>query len=44
MDMIQAFVNEQMKTELPKFQIGDTVVIVDTNSREIIRQLNDIFA
>ena len=26
------------------FLQGDTVVIVDTNSREIIRQLNDIFA
>ena len=26
------------------FHQGDTVVIVDTNSREIIRQLNDIFA
>ena len=25
MDMIQAFVNEQMKTELPKFNIGDTI-------------------
>ena len=25
MDMIQAFVNEQLKTELPKFKIGDTV-------------------
>ena len=25
MDMIQAFVNEQMKTELPKFGIGDTI-------------------
>ena len=25
MDMIQAFVNEQMKPELPKFEIGDTV-------------------
>ena len=25
MDMIQAFVNEQMKTELPKFAIGDTI-------------------
>ena len=35
-------------TEIPNgdsiFQQGDTVVIVDTNSREIIRQLNDIFA
>jgi len=26
------------------FQQGDTVVVVDTNSGEIIRQLNDIFA
>ena len=26
------------------FQKGDIVVVVDTNSREIIRQLNDIFA
>ena len=26
------------------FQPGDTVVIVDTNTREIVRQLNDIFA
>lgn len=25
MDMIQAFVSEQMKTELPQFNIGDTV-------------------
>ena len=25
MDMIQAFVNEQLKPELPKFEIGDTV-------------------
>ena len=35
-------------TEIPNgnsvFQQGDTVVIVDTNSKEIIRQLNDIFA
>ena len=35
-------------TEIPNgdsmFQQGDTVVVVDTNSREIIRQLNDIFA
>ena len=35
-------------TEIPNgnsvFQQGDTVVIVDTNKREIIRQLNDIFA
>ena len=25
MDMIQAFVNEQLKPELPKFEIGDTI-------------------
>ena len=35
-------------TEIPNgnscFQEGDTVVVVDSNSREIIRQLNDIFA
>ena len=35
-------------TEIPNgdsvFRQGDTVVVVDTNSREIIRQLNDIFA
>ena len=26
------------------FQKGDIVVVVDTNRREVIRQLNDIFA
>ena len=35
-------------TEIPNgdsvFQKGDIVVVVDSNSREIIRQLNDIFA
>ena len=35
-------------TEIPNgdsvFEKGDTVVVVDTNSHEIIRQLNDIFA
>lgn len=35
-------------TEIPNgdsvFQKGDNVVVVDSNSREIIRQLNDIFA
>ncbi|MBR3950003.1 MAG: Trk system potassium transporter TrkA [Oscillospiraceae bacterium] len=35
------------ETEIPNgdscFQKGDTVVVVDTNSQEIIRQLNDIF-
>ena len=36
------------QTEIPNgnsvFQQGDIVVVVDTNSKEIIRQLNDIFA
>ena len=27
MDKISAFVSEQLKTELPKFDIGDTVVV-----------------
>ena len=35
-------------TEIPNgdsvFREGDIVVVVDSNSREIIRQLNDIFA
>lgn len=35
-------------TEIPNgdsvFQKGDTVVVVDTNRHEVIRQLNDIFA
>ena len=27
MDKISAFVSEQLKTELPKFEVGDTVVV-----------------
>ena len=27
MDKIQAFVNEQLKTEVPQFEIGDSVVV-----------------
>ena len=27
MDKLSAFVSEQLKTELPKFEIGDTVVV-----------------
>ena len=40
MDKISAFVNEQLKTELPKFQIGDTVVVhnkIVEGSRERIQ-------
>ena len=27
MDKLQAFANEQLKTEIPQFEIGDTVVV-----------------
>ena len=27
MDKLQSFVSEQLKTELPKFEVGDTVVV-----------------
>ncbi|MBD9208845.1 MAG: 50S ribosomal protein L19 [Eubacteriales bacterium] len=40
MDKISAFVNEQLKTELPKFEIGDTVVVhnkIVEGSRERIQ-------
>ena len=41
-------ISHDAATEIPNgnscFQEGDTVVVVDSNSREIIRQLNDIFA
>ena len=29
MDRIQAFVNEQLKTEVPQFNIGDTIKVYD---------------
>lgn len=40
MDKISAFVNEQLKTELPKFEVGDTVVVhnkIVEGSRERIQ-------
>ena len=40
MDKISAFVNEQLKTELPKFEIGDAVVVhnkIVEGSRERIQ-------
>ncbi len=47
-DILLVSISHGAATEIPNgnsaFQQGDTVVIVDTNSREIIRQLNDIFA
>ena len=38
MDKIQAFVNEQLKTEVPQFNIGDTVEVqnkIKEGSRDI---------
>ena len=40
MDKIQAFVNEQLKTEIPQFEIGDSVVVhnkIKEGSRERIQ-------
>ncbi len=47
-DILLVSISHGAETEIPNgnsmFQQGDTVVIVDTNNKEIIRQLNDIFA
>ena len=47
-NILMVSISHGAETEIPNgnsvFQQGDTVVVVDTNSREIIRQLNDIFA
>lgn len=47
-DILLVSISHGADTEIPNgnsvFQQGDTVVVVDTNSKEIIRQLNDIFA
>ena len=40
MDKIQTFVNEQLKTEIPQFEIGDSVVVhnkIKEGSRERIQ-------
>lgn len=45
MDKIQAFVNEQLKTELPKFEIGDTVVVhnkIKEGTRERIQLFDGV--
>ena len=36
--------NTEIANGNSQFQKGDIVVVVDSNSRETIRQLNDIFA
>lgn len=47
-DVLLVGIAHGASTEIPNgdssFQLGDTVVVVDANRREIIRQLNDIFA
>ena len=47
-DVLLVSISHGADTEIPNgnsvFQQGDTVVVVDTNSKEVIRQLNDIFA
>ena len=47
-NLLMVSISHGADTEIPngdsKFLPGDTVVVVDGNSREIIRQLNDIFA
>ena len=47
-DILLVSIAHDANVEIPNgdsvFQKGDTVVVVDSNSREVIRQLNDIFA
>ena len=47
-DILMVSISHGATTEIPNgesvFQVGDTVVLVDTNTRDIVRQLNDIFA
>ena len=45
MDMIQAFANEQIKTEIPQFEIGDTIVVhnkIKEGARERIQLFDGV--
>ncbi len=45
MDKIQAFVNEQLKTEIPQFEIGDTIVVhnkIKEGNRERIQLFDGV--
>jgi large subunit ribosomal protein L19 len=45
MNKIQAFVNEQLKTEIPQFEIGDTIVVhnkIKEGSRERIQLFDGV--
>ena len=45
MDKIQAFVNEQLKTEIPQFEIGDTIVVhnkIKEGTRERIQLFDGV--
>jgi hypothetical protein len=43
LEIVKAIGQEQMKSEIPAFEIGDTVIII-TNRETPILQFNDIFA
>ncbi len=45
MDKIQAFVNEQLKTEVPQFEIGDSIVVhnkIKEGARERIQLFDGV--
>ena len=45
MDKIQAFANEQIKTEIPQFEIGDTIVVhnqIKEGARERIQLFDGV--
>ncbi len=45
MDKIQAFANEQLKTEVPKFEIGDSIVVhnkIKEGARERIQLFDGV--
>ena len=45
MDKIQAFANEQIKTEIPQFEIGDTIVVhnkIKEGTRERIQLFDGV--
>ena len=45
MNKIQAFVNEQLKTEIPQFEIGDTIVVhnkIKEGNRERIQLFDGV--
>ena len=43
MDLIKAFTNEQLKTDVPAFEIGDTVVVHNKIKEGIIFMMREMF-